>query len=76
MQYLPYIIVRPFADIVYFKPFRFVFTVAACVTRPFGSLFGSGANMNSHVNIDKKCSGKYEDHRNEIIIRIIQMEAF
>jgi hypothetical protein len=38
--------------------------------------YGSGANMNSHVNMDKKCSGKYEDHRNEIIIRIIQMEAF
>jgi hypothetical protein len=31
---------------------------------------GSGANMNSHVNMDKN-----EDHRNEIIIRIIQMEA-
>jgi hypothetical protein len=35
---------------------------------------GSGANMNSYVNMDKKCSGKYEDHKNEII-RIIQMEA-
>jgi hypothetical protein len=37
---------------------------------------GSGANMDSHVNMDKKCSGKYEEHKNEIIIRIIQMETF
>jgi IS6 family transposase len=30
---------------------------------------GSGANMNSHVNMDKNSSGKYEDHRNEIKVK-------